>query len=74
MPKPPRRGNYPANIHAFLAEIRARRRWSLNAGFAIAPDTNIGSGSEERTIYIPVFGHPLMGTSGVAAGHVDAFL
>ncbi len=48
-----------ANIHAFLAEIRARRRWSIRAGFAIAPDTNIGAGSEERTIYIPVFGQPL---------------
>ena len=48
-----------ANIHAFLAEIRARRRWSLNAGFAIAPDTNIGAGSDERTIFIPVFGLPL---------------
>ena len=48
-----------ANIHAFLAEIRARRRWSINAGFALAPDSNIGAGSEERTIYIPVFGQPL---------------
>lgn len=48
-----------ANIHAFLAEIRARRRWSFNAGFAIAPDTNIGAGSDERTIFIPVFGLPL---------------
>ena len=48
-----------ANVNRFLAEIRARRRWSFNAGFAIAPDTNIGAGSEERTIYIPVFGQPL---------------
>ncbi len=48
-----------ANIHAFLAEMRARKRWSFNAGFAIAPDTNIGAGSEERTIFIPVFGQPL---------------
>ena len=48
-----------ANIHAFLAEIRARRRWSINAGFALAPDSNIGAGSEERTIFIPVFGQPL---------------
>ena len=48
-----------ANIHAFLAEMRARRRWSINAGFALAPDSNIGAGSEERTIYIPVFGQPL---------------
>ena len=47
------------NIHAFLAEIRARRRWSIQGGFAIAPDSNIGAGSDERTIYIPVFGQPL---------------
>ena len=48
-----------ANIRTFLVEIRARRRWSVHAGFAIAPDTNIGAGSEERTIYIPVFGQDL---------------
>ena len=47
------------NIHAFLAEIRARRRWSIQGGFALAPDSNIGAGSEERTIFIPVFGQPL---------------
>ena len=40
------------NVRRFLSEIRARRRWSLNGGFAIAPDSNIGSGSDERTIYI----------------------
>ncbi len=45
-----------ANVHRFLAEIRARRRWSFNAGFAIAPDSNIGAGSDDRTIYI--FGLP----------------
>ena len=28
-------------------------------GAALAPDTNIGSGSDVRTIYIPVFGQPL---------------
>ena len=39
--------------------MRARKRWSFNAGFALAPDTNIGAGSEERTIFIPVFGQPL---------------
>ena len=48
-----------ANVNVFLDEIRGRGRWSFNAGFAIAPDTNIGAGSEERTIYIPVFGQPL---------------
>ena len=41
-----------ANIHGFLVEIRARRRWSIHGGFAIAPDTNIGAGSDERTITI----------------------
>ena len=50
-------------------------RWSYNAGFAIAPDTNIGAGSEERIILIPVFGQALpferdaeeLTTSGVGA-------
>ena len=48
-----------ANVQRFLDEIRARGRWSFNVGFALAPDTNIGSGSDVRTIYIPVFGQPL---------------
>ncbi len=48
-----------ANVNLFLEEIRSRGRWSFNAGFALAPDTNIGSGSDVRTIYIPVFGQPL---------------
>ena len=41
-----------ANVSRFLAAMQARRRWSYNAGFALAPDTNIGAGSDERTIYI----------------------
>ena len=49
-------GNPPApvvaNVRSFLAEIRARRRWTLRGGFSLAPDTNIGASSEERTIYI----------------------
>ena len=49
-------GNPPApvvaNVRSFLAEIRARRRWTLRGGFALAPDTNIGATSEERIIYI----------------------
>ncbi len=40
------------NVHRFLAEIRARRRWSFNLGFAAAPDTNIGGTSGERIIVI----------------------
>ena len=45
-----------ANVRAFLNQIRARKRWSFNLGFALAPDSNIDSGSEERTIYIPIGG------------------
>ena len=49
-------GNPPdpvvTNVRSFLAQIRARRRWSLQGGFALAPDTNIGATSEERIIYI----------------------
>ena len=45
-----------ANVRHFLNRIRARRRWSFSLGAAIAPDTNIGGSSEERTIYI--FGLP----------------
>ena len=48
-----------ANVNLFLEEIRSRGRWSFNVGFALAPDSNIGAGSEERTIFIPVFGQPL---------------
>ena len=44
------------NVRRFLSQIRARRRWDLHAGFALAPDTNIGAGSDERIIYINVGG------------------
>ncbi len=40
------------NVKVFLAEIRARDRWRLHFGFALAPDTNIGGTSDERTITI----------------------
>ncbi len=45
-----------ANVQDFLAAMRARNRWSFNVGAALAPDSNIGAGSEERTIYIHFFG------------------
>ncbi len=32
-----------ANVNRFLAEIRARRRWSAYGGIGLAPDTNIGA-------------------------------
>ena len=66
-------GNPPApvvaNVQRFLTLIRARRRWSMHLGFAVAPDTNIGGTSDERIIYI--FGLPFrrdaedLTTSGV---------
>ena len=44
------------NVVRFLNQIRARRRWSFNVGFALAPDSNIGSSSAERIIYVPFGG------------------
>ena len=53
-------GNPPSpvvfNVNRFLTQIRARRRWDLHAGFALAPDTNIGASSDERVIFINVGG------------------
>ena len=48
--KPP--SGVALNVNRFLAEIRARKRWSLRLGMALAPDTNIGAGSDDRIIYI----------------------
>ncbi len=66
-------GNPPApvvlNVQRFLNTIRARRRWSLHTGFALAPDTNIGGSSDQRIIYI--YGLPFerdaedLATSGI---------
>ncbi len=43
--------NVAANVGGFLARMRARKRWSFHLGAALAPDSNISSASEERTIY-----------------------
>ena len=40
------------NVNRFLNIMRARKRWSLRIGAALAPDSNIGAGSDERTIFI----------------------
>ena len=40
------------NVNRFLRLMRARKRWSLSLGVALAPDSNIGAGSDERIIYI----------------------
>ena len=47
------------NVRRFLSQIRARRRWSLHTGFALAPDTNIGATSDESIIYIDIGGQRL---------------
>ena len=41
-----------ANVQRFLAEIRARRRWTMYLGAAMSPDSNIGGSSDEQIIYI----------------------
>ena len=41
-----------ANVRRFIAEIRARRRWTTYLGLSLAPDTNIGAASDEEFIYI----------------------
>lgn len=41
-----------ANVNRFLDRIRSRGRWRYKGGFALAPDSNIGGTSNERTIYI----------------------
>ena len=41
-----------ANVQRFLAEIRARRRWTMYLGGAMSPDSNIGGASDEQIIYI----------------------
>ncbi|MCY4549210.1 MAG: surface lipoprotein assembly modifier [Defluviicoccus sp.] len=40
------------NVNRFLNAMRARKRWSLRVGMALAPDSNIGAASDERIIYI----------------------
>ena len=58
-----------ANVRSFLNQIRARRRWGMHVGAAIAPDSNIGGTSGEEIIYI--YGFPFqrgaqdLETSGV---------
>ena len=44
------------NVRRYLAEISRRKRWFSHFGFALAPDNNIGSESDDRVINI--FGLP----------------
>ena len=49
-------GNPPqavvANVERYLGTIRARKRWSVRVGMALAPDSNVGASTDGRTILI----------------------
>ena len=40
------------NVNRFLSQIRARKRWSVRVGAALAPDSNIAATTGERTIHL----------------------
>ena len=40
------------NVNRFLNIMRARKRWSLRLGAALAPDSNISARTDERTILL----------------------
>ena len=40
------------NVNRFLNIIRARKRWSVRVGAALAPDSNISGQSDDKTILI----------------------
>ena len=40
------------NVSRFLVQIRARKRWSIRVGAALAPDSNISARSGEQTILL----------------------
>ena len=40
------------NVNRFLAQIRARKRWSVRVGAALAPDSNANAQTKERTIVL----------------------
>ena len=48
--KPP--AGVALNVSRFLAQIRARKRWSVRVGMALAPDSNLSSRSAGRTLLI----------------------
>ena len=49
-------GNPPSavasNIERFLAAIKARRKWTASFSFALVPDSNINTASNEEIVYI----------------------
>ena len=43
------------NVNRFLNIMRARKRWSLRVGVALAPDSNISARTDEQTIVLDTF-------------------
>ena len=41
-----------ANVNRFLGAIRARKRWTVRVGMALAPDSNLAARTGEQTILI----------------------
>ena len=41
-----------ANVQRFLGSIRARKRWTVRVGVALAPDSNISARTDEGTIVL----------------------
>ena len=41
-----------ANVQRILGAIRARKRWTVRVGMALAPDSNLGARTDGRTILI----------------------
>ena len=48
--KPPR--TVAANVNRFLGAMRARKRWTVRVGLALAPDSNLAAKTDGRTILI----------------------
>ena len=47
------------NVNRFLNVMRARKRWSVRLGAALAPDSNLSGNTGEKTILIDVLGQRL---------------
>ena len=47
------------NVNRFLNIMRARKRWSVRVGAALAPDSNLSGNTGEKTILIDVLGQRL---------------
>ncbi len=72
--KPP--AGVALNVNRFLAQIRARKRWSVRVGAALVPDSNLSTRSDENTVLIDIqfgrFPSLIRGTAEVRLDLVEA--